>query len=405
MHNLRESLLSSTPQGPPELTLFNHRERDVEGIRLLLARRGYAKVRSLARNRIWSISSRYCQLEDGVDSLVGYVHEAWSMYYMLSRYTARDTLEHDLLVLDILRIQGLGPLTHRVHGNYGIDIARTIEGTLWNDLPFLVSDMTEHWTRDCPVISGAQRLNFTSFLAKAASTRVCKDRLCQIGLFTLRLTLEDARDLGSADEPDNEDRERSTTELTIAHLLPSALEWIKEANANLLLLSDVSWNDCSGVVSQSGWLFVESALGERCPTGFSPWRYLFWIKRLRQIKEEADAAGQKSIGKQAQDTFSMMLLGMETRQPGILQDFSKSADAIREDKDLYWVGQLLLPIGERDRWPGETEEEEVEKEEMEKKEIEKEEEEKKEIEKEEEEKKEIEKEEEEETKIINEDEK
>jgi hypothetical protein len=31
----------------------------------------------------------------------------------------------------------------------------------------------------------------------------------------------------------------------------------------------------------------------------------------------------------------MMLLGMETRQPRILQDFSKSADAIREDKDLY----------------------------------------------------------------------
>jgi hypothetical protein len=77
------------------------------------------------------------------------------MYYMLSRYTVRDMPEHDLLVLDILRIQGLGLLTCWVHGNYGIDIARTIEGTLWNDLPFLVSDMMEHWIRDCPVISGA----------------------------------------------------------------------------------------------------------------------------------------------------------------------------------------------------------------------------------------------------------
>jgi hypothetical protein len=146
------------------------------------------------------------------------------MYYMLSRYTARDTLEHNLLVLNILRIQGLGPLTHQVHSNYRIDIARTIKGTLWNNLPFLVSNMTEHWTRDCPVISGAQRLNFTSFLAKAASTQVCKDRLCQIGLFTLHLTLKDARDLGSTDEPDNKDLERSTKELTIAHLLPSALK-------------------------------------------------------------------------------------------------------------------------------------------------------------------------------------
>jgi hypothetical protein len=110
---------------------------------------------------------------------------------------------------------------------------------------------------------------------------------------------------------------------------------------------------------------VESALGERCPTSFSPWQYLFWIKRLHQIKEEADAAGQKSIGKQAQDTFSRMLLGIEMRQPGILQDFSKSADAIHKDKELYWVGQLLLLIGERGRWPGEVEEEETEKEEIE----------------------------------------
>jgi hypothetical protein len=52
------------------------------------------------------------------------------MYYMLSCYTARNTLEHDLLVLNILHIQGLGPLTHQVHSNYGIDIAQTIKGTL-----------------------------------------------------------------------------------------------------------------------------------------------------------------------------------------------------------------------------------------------------------------------------------
>jgi hypothetical protein len=90
-----------------------------------------------------------------------------------------------------------------------------------------------------------------------------------------------------------------------------------------------------GIVSQSSRLFVESALGEQCLTGFSPWRYLFWIKRLHQIKEEAYAAGQKSISKQAQDAFSIMLIGMETRQPRILQDFSKSADAIHKDKDLH----------------------------------------------------------------------
>jgi hypothetical protein len=34
-------------------------------------------------------------------------------------------------------------VTRPVKGNYGIDIARLTEGTLWNDLPFLVTDMTD----------------------------------------------------------------------------------------------------------------------------------------------------------------------------------------------------------------------------------------------------------------------
>jgi hypothetical protein len=63
-------------------------------------------------------------------------------------------------------------------GGAGIDIARTPNGTVWNDLPFLATDMTEFWINDCTAKGLEQRLNAASFLAKLASTRIANDRLC-----------------------------------------------------------------------------------------------------------------------------------------------------------------------------------------------------------------------------------
>lgn len=119
------------------------------------------------------------------------------MYYQLGLHTPyeSETAEQDSLVLDILRIQGKGPLTRPVSGNYGIDIARTVDGTLWNDLPFLVSDMTDHWLKESGAMSAPQRLNVASFLAKLASNRVSKDRMCQVALLLFRYALENPQEI------------------------------------------------------------------------------------------------------------------------------------------------------------------------------------------------------------------
>lgn len=85
------------------------------------------------------MSDRYCNVEDGVDSLEGYLHFLWHIYYQLSQHASYEASNHGGLVLDILRIHGKGPWTRPASGVYGIDIARTIEDTLWNDLPFLVT--------------------------------------------------------------------------------------------------------------------------------------------------------------------------------------------------------------------------------------------------------------------------
>ena len=77
-----------------------------------------------------------------------------------------ESSEHEGIVLDILRIQRMELLARPARGVYGVYIARIIDGTLWNDLPFLVGDMTNLWVNHSASMSGAHRRNFATFLAK-----------------------------------------------------------------------------------------------------------------------------------------------------------------------------------------------------------------------------------------------
>jgi len=108
--------------------------------------------------------------------------------------------------------------------------------------------------------------------------------MCQIALVLFRTTFEDRRDLRTTEEPEKEDLRRSIEDLAIVHLLLAAFAWIKEAGYNLIQLSDVVWNDCPSTIGQGGRKFIESELEQRSPTGFTPWRWMYWLKRLREIQ-------------------------------------------------------------------------------------------------------------------------
>jgi hypothetical protein len=335
MHRLRDSLLSSLPKGPSDLTKLDDSACDQQSVRESVARGELEELRGAAfYNRTGIVSERYCAIGDGVDSLEGYIHSLWYMYYQLGRHTSHETRDHDRLVLDILRIQGLGPLTRPVTGLYGIDVARTVEGTLWNDLPYLVTDMTEHWIQNCATMSGAQRLNYTSFLAKVASTRVSKDRMCQVALVLFRLTFEERQVLRDENTSDEKNTLRSMSTLHIADLLPAASTWFREAGYNIIQLSDVSWNDCPSEIGQGGQLFVESEFGKRSPTGFTPWRWMYWLKRLHEIQEEAKEAGETILEEYAAEAIEMMVERARQRNAGILKAYEDGGDALHKDKHL-----------------------------------------------------------------------
>ncbi|KAJ5804564.1 uncharacterized protein N7518_000867 [Penicillium psychrosexuale] len=129
--------------------------------------------------------------------------------------------------------------------------------------------MTEFWINNGGSMSGIHCLNFTTFLAKLASTRVAQDRLCQVALLIFRDLFESSKTLRGESESDEEDLNRGIYQLEVFKLLPAAVTWLKNVNHNLLLLSDVYWNECPSDISKGGEKFLESELGQRLPAGFS----------------------------------------------------------------------------------------------------------------------------------------
>ncbi|KAL3264021.1 hypothetical protein ABHI18_001162 [Aspergillus niger] len=341
MDHLRDSLLSSLPRDSPSTAAIDYARRDQEDTRQAIAQGEFQEVRDIAfSNRTWVVTSRYCDIGDGVDSLEGHIHSLWYMYYELGRNISSESPEHEGLVLDILRIQGMGPLTRPARGVNGIDIARTVDGTLWNDLPFLVADMTNFWINHSASMSGTHRLNFATFLAKLASTRVAKDRMCQVALLIFRTLLESPVQLHSGKESDEEDVNRSTRQLEVFHLLPSAVVWLKTANHNLLLLSEVYWNDCPSHISKGGEMFVESDLGQRSPMGFSPWRYMFWLRRLHEIRDESKEADEKALEELAADGIQYMVNTIKERNSEVLRAYKNGGDGLHKDKYLSCLKAL-----------------------------------------------------------------
>ncbi|PLN82997.1 hypothetical protein BDW42DRAFT_184458 [Aspergillus taichungensis] len=315
MSDLLADSTYSPPRGEPDPYLVSSSPGDREELHEAAVKGQFEEFRPAANNKTWIISERYCRIGDSVDSFEPILHNLWYLYYQGGRYMSHESTEHDRLVLDVVRTRGLGPLTRPAPSGCGIDIARTP--------------------------AGAQRVNFASFLAKLASTRVDGDRLCQVALVLFRDALETEREFGTAKALADADPRRTMLDLSIAALLPAVCTWLNEAGRNLLLLSDASWSSCPATVAQGGETFVESDLGRRAPAGFSPWRYMYWLKRLHKIGRLADAASESGLKECIQDAIETMLGHVEERNSKILRVFEAADDKLKEDPDLEGLKKLM----------------------------------------------------------------
>ncbi|KAL3466565.1 hypothetical protein BJX64DRAFT_284503 [Aspergillus heterothallicus] len=166
-----------------------------------------------------------------------------------------------------------------------------------NDRLVLVSDMVDFW------VNG--------------------DRLCQIALLLLRATLENReRDLRNENERDDKDPMRSLNRLSIANLLPSI------------------HNDCPNVVRRGGRLFEKWKIAQQPQSRFTPWRWMFWLKRLHEIKKEASRNGDKKLEDLAGECIESMMFHTEERNPHVLRVYGAGGSELHEDAHLVCLKRL-----------------------------------------------------------------
>ncbi|KAL7959011.1 hypothetical protein V8C34DRAFT_281217 [Trichoderma compactum] len=211
--------------------------------------------------------------------------------------------------------------------------------------------MTDFWVKDCATMSPDQRVNFSCFLAKLASTGV-DDNICGIALLVFKDTFETARPLGSLDGQSDEDTRRALHNLSIAALLPAAQVWLAVAHNKIIQLSDKLWNSLA-TVRQDETNFTGSDLGRRSSAAFSPWRWMYWLRRLEEIKEEAKRVGEDALAKSVLDTMERMLSRVEDMDTRVQREleavgnlvgnqhrFSRNAWVKGEIDGIKWEGSV-----------------------------------------------------------------
>ncbi|KAI0101762.1 hypothetical protein GGR51DRAFT_574580 [Nemania sp. FL0031] len=269
-----------------------------------------------ANNTISHLSSHFVT-EPHVDFSGGWTFQLqnlWHLYYVTGKYCAEDSVAP--AVLQLLETSQRGLLTRsQISGSTGaIEVehapvvvhvgGHVIQQYLWQDLPFLVPDMTSYWVQDCARMSSSQRVRVCTFWASlvAASSAPWAYGLCRIALMVLRDTLETQRRLVRAGvEPGGEDSEnagRTTDMLTIADLLRAAHAWLARAGGRITQLCEAGDSNAATAltipvpedVSQLGPL-AQAAGIQAVPGGFSSQRWFFWLRRLDEIGAEASPQG------------------------------------------------------------------------------------------------------------------
>ncbi|GAP91198.1 putative conserved hypothetical protein [Rosellinia necatrix] len=268
-----------------------------------------------AGNTISHLSSHFVT-EPHVDFSGGWtlqLQNLWHLYYVTGKHCLEDSVAP--VILQLIETSQRGLLArHRISSTGAVEIEHApvvvrvgnsvIQQYLWQDLPFLVPDMTGYWIQDCARMSCSQRERISFFWASltAASSAPWSFGLCRIALMVLRDTLETQRRLASAGlEPGGEDSEnagRTIDMLTIADLLRAANAWLARAGSRITQLCEAGdSNAATGLtipvpddVSALGPL-AQAAGIQAVPGGFSSQRWFFWLRRLDEIGAETSPRG------------------------------------------------------------------------------------------------------------------
>ncbi|KAL3480422.1 hypothetical protein BJX99DRAFT_254725 [Aspergillus californicus] len=336
------------PQGDEKAFCAWVSAREINSMPEEIRRDGIEDFRSTIYNKMWFLSLKYSMgsyLADHEPTL----HALWYTLFQAGMNVTHTAPEQDRWILDLLRIQGQGYLRRPAprprprpanwlsiqdnerggkragsddDGDEEYEMAQTTGGgVLWADLPFFVEDMRRLWLAEWEAMERDHRTNLAGFLAKLAATGLDNDRLSSILLHVLQEMLETDRPLV---------RQKEVLEpqpLSVEDLIPTANVIMRYAGIKLLTLSDQSWNGS------------DENLGVSELEGFSPQRYLLWVKRLDAIEQEARRLGYAELEKAACGVLDRMLVDIEGRYTRILRAWETAGglDSIVHKPVINWT--------------------------------------------------------------------
>lgn len=299
-------------------TLPSEAPRASEGFQAALRRSIIESAKKGDENNLWitadsaamALARRFLDDDPPVDDFSWHLHHLWFIYYQAAMHTfALSPCQHRL-AFQLIQLREQGPLQRRSPDGT-VQAATTSDGRIWTNMPFFVTDMTKYWTEGCASMSAVQRVNFSRFLANLASTGFANDGLGGIALAVMRATFETPRHLGTQHDQHEEDATRQIDNLSIAALLPAANNWFFAAGHKLIQLSGEAWNKCDGFIGEPGELLEPNEPNGTVTVGFSPERWLFWLKRLEQIALLARQGGDAPLASYAERMMDNMLLTVE----------------------------------------------------------------------------------------------
>lgn len=254
-----------------------------------------ATLKLNTRSFCWAFHKKFQGYFRSGDVFEPELRRLWWDFYLYAKFIDANSAAMSQHAFQLVQLREQGTLLRYGKEDGVPETVPTSEGMVWTDLPYFVSDMTEHWVKDCATMSAAHRVNFSRFLSKLASVSLFEDRVCAIALIVFRETLETPRPFGEAHANDDEDPDRTTAQLTVCDLLPVLHSWLCESSRKILQLSDQSRNNFPAEVQDIGVLYRDDGKSSLKAPGFSPERWIFWLRRLDEIHQETQAAGQNEI--------------------------------------------------------------------------------------------------------------
>ncbi|PGH06833.1 hypothetical protein AJ80_08106 [Polytolypa hystricis UAMH7299] len=268
-----------------------------------------------------------------------------------------DSPWHDRLVTIVLETRERGDMMVKKRAEEDpveFEGAIVPDGVLpWSDLPVLVQEFHDAWTKESMGFTAAERENLAVLTAKLCAVGVCPTELSRCALWLFRETLETERPLTPL--PAGEGNSSSDARLSIAELLPACREWFRHNNSKLVMLSLENYNsestksgDGIQAAAAPGHFAAEANVTQH---GFSIPRWVFWRRRFSALYR----SGNDEIAKLARACFhdiidSGILLGLEV--PGESNFSTKCREAVdnaREeiggcDEDGVCIGMADIEI-------------------------------------------------------------